>query len=325
MRIRIALATATLAFSFAWAIGCGRNSAPSSTLPTDDGPTVQPPPTAHVEAPRGTPTPITSPADQPVRIQDFTILSDAESLAVKELCRSALNEFFNRDIVAWQETTYYIMPDDNGSASPASVQRLNPPVKVLSVLGHGFSSKEALIRTGLKTQLAWKETSVNGRSYRIGDASIFVEAGAGGGSADDPIDKVTIFPRQVRISGGTIRNHGNSIVTALITTIMSGRTLNNNQTMLISIDKGSDDGVYIGLVGYFRIHKAAVNEFTVQEVGRNTAIMEGWYYPNIHEKANVLLGFGKVSSQDVWDYIERERIEAPPWEEFSRVPMQQTR
>jgi hypothetical protein len=97
---------------------------------------------------------------------------------------------------------------------------------------------------------------------------------------------------------------------------MPGRFLNGNKTMLISIDKGSADGIYIGLVGYFLVHEAAVNEFRVQEINPNTAIMEGWYYPNIHDQGTVLLALGHVSDQALWDYIKKEGIKAPPWEEF---------
>jgi hypothetical protein len=113
-----------------------------------------------------------------------------------------------------------------------------------------------------------------------------------------------------------IPNQKKSIETATIINTMNGRLLNNQKTMLISINKGSEDGIYIGLSGYVLIHPSALNSFRVTEIKPNTAIMEGWYYPNIHAQATILLGFGNISDNEIWNYINREKIKAPAWENF---------
>ena len=130
--------------------------------------------------------------------KDFRNLTSNEAEVVREICGDTLKKFFNEDIVAWQETTYHIMPDDDGEPS-GSLETLIPPVKVLSVLGYGFYSKKSIVEAALKEQVSSRIGSVGGKRYQILDASVFVEYGGGGGTMGNPIDKVTIFPRRIRI------------------------------------------------------------------------------------------------------------------------------
>ena len=128
-----------------------------------------------------------------------TELTDSEAEVVRQICADTLKKFFNQDIVAWQETTYYVMPDDEGSASPGSMQRLDSPIKVLSVLGYGFSTKSSTLKSVLADQVGSRVATSEGKRYEILEASVFVEARGGGGATGHPLDKVTIFPMRIRI------------------------------------------------------------------------------------------------------------------------------
>jgi len=98
-------------------------------------------------------------------------------------------------------------------------------------------------------------------------------------------------------------------ITATVTRIMSGRIINNAKTMLIAVDKGTKDGVYIGLIGYYLIGVGHISEFRVFEVSQSEAIMEGWYDNHLHRKTKIQLVLEQTQTHDPFDYFEKEGIE----------------
>jgi len=72
-----------------------------------------------------------------------------------------------------------------------------------------------------------------------------------------------------------------SVLIAKIQQIEAGSDTQSPKTIIITIDRGSKDGVYEGQIGYVRIYVNTVMEFMVQSVSFETATLYGWDYPTI--------------------------------------------
>jgi hypothetical protein len=112
------------------------------------------------------------------------------------MCHRVMREVLGSSAVAWQETTYYILPDESGNPTRL---RLEPPVRVVSALGTGYAFRTANLRAIIVERLTGITARARGRQYEILDVSVFVDAGGGGGTLGNTIDKVTVFPRRVRV------------------------------------------------------------------------------------------------------------------------------
>lgn len=103
-----------------------------------------------------------------------------------------------------------------------------------------------------------------------------------------------------------------SVLFATIQQIEEGPYIEGHETMLITIDRGSRDGVFGELIGYVQVHEIAVSEFLVQSVSYETATMLGWYYPTIEVGDRVVLITGHVSAREVLEYFAGELPTPPP-------------
>lgn len=134
------------------------------------------------------------------RLKEITELNSDELEAANAICRKALEEYFEGQIIAWYKTSYNYLPtsDKDFFQSPSEMKKLITPITVLSITGMITHDIDKLKRE-LKEKVSGLGVSFNGKELRIVKSLVLIEPGGGGGSFGMSSDKVTIIPSIVAI------------------------------------------------------------------------------------------------------------------------------
>jgi len=97
---------------------------------------------------------------------------------------------------------------------------------------------------------------------------------------------------------------GDSVLFATILKVEEGPDYQGQKTMVITIDQGSEDGVYNGLRGLVNPHPALFMDYVVISVSQETATMTGWYSSEIGPGDKVVLNLGNLSDSELLEYFK---------------------
>jgi hypothetical protein len=103
----------------------------------------------------------------------------------------------------------------------------------------------------------------------------------------------------------TSENDG-GIIYAKILKIQEGEPINNSKTALITIDKGSQDGISQNLIGWIRVHKAALLETHVVELTDTTTVLTGWWYDSLSIGQSVLVTEPDIDTEIIFQLTEEQ-------------------
>ncbi|MCJ7533613.1 MAG: hypothetical protein MUO64_21635 [Anaerolineales bacterium] len=74
--------------------------------------------------------------------------------------------------------------------------------------------------------------------------------------------------------------------------------------MWVVADKGANDGISVGTIGYIRVHEAALMEFMVGNVSDKSSELYGWYYPTVTPGDRIIFNISGLSFEELWDLSE---------------------
>ena len=81
----------------------------------------------------------------------------------------------------------------------------------------------------------------------------------------------------------------------------TGFPIDGHETMWVVTDKGVNDGISVGTMGYIRIHKAGMLEFRVLNVSDKSSELHGWYDATVTPGDRIIFNVKGLSDDELWD------------------------
>jgi len=94
------------------------------------------------------------------------------------------------------------------------------------------------------------------------------------------------------------------VVVGYVNEIMAGPSVEGHETMRVVSDKGTDDGINLGTIGYIRAHKAMLLPLEVYRVSEKSSELRGWYYETVKPGVMILFNVGDLPDDELWRYSD---------------------
>jgi len=103
----------------------------------------------------------------------------------------------------------------------------------------------------------------------------------------------------------TLACNGATPIYATIIDFQEGPPARGNQTMIVTVDKGTQQGVSQSHMGWLRYHKAAIMEMTIIDVGATSSTLQSFYYPDVKVGQQVLIIERGVDEERIFQLTEK--------------------
>jgi len=90
------------------------------------------------------------------------------------------------------------------------------------------------------------------------------------------------------------------VIVGYVDEIMTGPSVEGHETMRVVSDKGIDDGINLGTIGYIRAHPAMLMELEVYSVSEKSSELRGWYYETVKPGVMILFNVGHLPFEELW-------------------------